>query len=147
MERATQYPGKILITAAKIDHCEMIAKVVQNEYKELRVEAITSKNTKDENTEIKANADVIVSTIASLGTGADITKLRSVINGEAFSSSVITKQFCKRLRPFPHNVESYFWDLEDFGFQPLIDMEGKKKPIVQQITKEMKIENYNYGDL
>lgn len=143
MEEATMYPGKILITAAKIDHCNMIAKAVQKEYRELRVESITSKNSKEKNAEIKENADVIVSTIASLGTGADIKKLRSVINGEAFSSDVITKQFCKRLRPFPHGVESYFWDLEDFGFQPLIDMEEKKKITVKKITKDMRYKNYD----
>ena len=64
---------------------------------ELNIKTINSKNTKSEN-EYNKRADVIVTTIASCGTGTDIPGITGIISCSPFCSRITVDQVFGRIR-------------------------------------------------
>lgn len=134
---AKQHPGKILVVVPKIAYVEFLAKLIKQEYPEDIVGTVHSKHTKDENTQIEEESDIIVSTFGSLGTGADIPGLRNLIIGELYSSPVTANQLPKRLRPLANGEDSYCYELVDGGFEAILDMVRRKTKYIKRIAKKI----------
>lgn len=139
---AKEHPGKILVVIPKIKYCEMIAEIIRREYPDDKIGTVHSKHSKEENIKIQEESDIIVSTLGSLGTGADIVGLRSMIIGELYSSEVTATQLPKRLRPLENGEDSYCYELVDTGFESILTMVRKKTKYIKKIAKKIKKINY-----
>lgn len=139
MEKVKNLNGKILVITPKIDSTEFIANfMIQNYGKTVGV--INSNKSEKENEEAKL-ADVISSTIKSLGTAVDIKGLRVIINFEPFSSDVNTEQFIGRLREYSKTDDTFMFDCIDNGLSSLVSMADKRRRVVSKIAKEIRIIN------
>ena len=142
LELTKEHPGKTLVVIPKIEYCELLAEIIRREYPEDKVGTVHSKHTKEENLKIQEESDIIVSTLGSLGTGADIPGLRNMIIGELYSSEVTAKQLPKRLRPLENGEDSYCYELVDTGFESIVSMVRKKTKYIKKIAKKIKKINY-----
>ena len=142
LELTKEHPGKTLVVIPKIEYCELLAEIIRREYPEDKVGTVHSKHTKEENLKIQEESDIIVSTLGSLGTGADISGLRNMIIGELYSSEVTAKQLPKRLRPLENGEDSYCYELVDTGFESIVSMVRKKTKYIKKIAKKIKKINY-----
>lgn len=81
---------------------------------DLTIKTINSSNTKREN-EINKRADVIITTIASAGTGTDIPGVTDIISCSPFCSKVSAEQVFGRIRYIPKNC--HYYDIYDLSVQ------------------------------
>lgn len=128
--------GRILIISPKIESTEYIAdfmKKITN--KEI---AVVNSNKSNEDNENAKTADIISSTMKSLGTGVDIKGLRVIINMEPFTSQVNMRQLKGRLREFSKSDDTYLFDLVDIGIRDIEKMGEKRKAAMKPIQKEMR---------
>ncbi len=135
--------GRILITVPKIEDTEYLKDIFSDKYGHLgkSICTINSKHSKEENNYNKENYDIIISTIRSSGTGADIKKLRCIINLEPFSSNITANQLSGRLREYAKDKDTYFFDLIDISF-PVCERQYKSKlKILKKKCKEIKVYN------
>lgn len=130
--------GKILVTVAKKEACELISMVI-NEDKEINKHAdyIHSSRKKAEVDEAR-NADIIIATIAGLGTGINIDGLRVVINLEPFTSKPNCKQLKGRLREFSPEDDTFLIELVDMGVPEVYDMYTKRERYYKKLVKEIR---------
>lgn len=142
---AKTHPGRIIIVAPKIDACERIKDLLESEYPDDMIRTMHSKHTNDENLESKKSADIIITTISKSGTGADIKGLRNMIILEPYTSEVTANQLPKRLRPMADGSDSYCYDLVDIGFEPLVNMQQKRKRFLKKCCKEISVKEYEGG--
>lgn len=125
-ERIANLSGRILIVVPKIEYCEELLQALKNNYFEQDIRTVHSSHSKEYNETAKKEAEIIISTISSLGTGSDIAKLRVIIIMEPYSSTVIAKQLSGRLRPYGKGQLSYVYDLTDIGFEAMNTLEKEK---------------------
>ena len=130
--------GKILITSPKIESTEIIAKYIRKKYPNKIVSVINSTKTDEENEEA-VHADVISSTVKSLGTGIDIRGLRVLINFEPFTSDSNMTQLKGRLREFSSEDDTFMFDMVDEGFMDIARMGEKRKDVMKRHAKEIKV--------
>ena len=142
MEDAKTHPGKILIIVPKIKAGEMINDILIEKYPDDVIRTLHSKHKAEVNEDTKKNATIIISTIGSLGTGADIAGLRNMIIMEPYTSEVTANQLPKRLRPLANGEYSYCYDLVDTGFGPLVSMENKRARFLRKCCKEVKTRQF-----
>lgn len=143
-EEAKKHKGKILITVPKIDAIKKVYEALTKDPNILdgrTVATIHSKNKKEDNERAKKDADVIISTIRSCGTGVDINGLRSIINAEPFSSQITANQLSGRLREYSPIDDTYFYDLIDIGFEPCKTQLTRKLGILRAKCKAVYPEN------
>ena len=134
--------GKMLITVGLVEIVDKIAKYMEKSYSDKKVGKVYHLNDKEENERIKQECDIIISTIGSFGTGADVPGLRHVINLEPFSSKVTTNQIMGRLRPFDDGSESYFYDMVDVDFPYIQKTINKKLDDVHRIARRIETISY-----
>lgn len=113
--------GKIIILSTKISQIDKIHEFISKRFENLTVSTYHSKISDSD--KIKAlEADVICTTPKSLGTGADITSLRTVIMCEAYSSTVQADQVSGRLREYSSTDNTFYVELVDIGFPKVYKM-------------------------
>lgn len=136
-ELANKLEGRILITVPKIDDTEYLVKYIKSEYPDLgkTIGTINSRNQKEDNSMVKENCDIIVSTIKSCGTGTDMKGLRCIINMEPFSSRITANQLSGRLREYAPDKDTYFFDLIDLAFP---SCENQYKSKLKDLRKKCK---------
>jgi len=137
VKKALNEEGKILITSPMIESADYIKTILSESYPDLIVGSIHSKNSKEDNDYYKKNANIISSTIKSLGTGADISELRTIINIDPYSSSTLTKQLIGRLREYAPDKDTYFYDLIDISFGAILKMIEKRTPVITKKCKSV----------
>ena len=137
MDEVRNLRGKILITTPKIESTEIIANYIKNNYQDKTVSIINSTKSDIEN-ETAVQADVISSTVKSLGTGIDIRGLRVLINFEPFTSESNMTQLKGRLREFSQNDDTFMFDAVDIGFRDISKMGEKRKNVMLKYAKEIK---------
>lgn len=81
---------------------------------DLTIRTINSSNSKREN-EMNKRADVIVTTIASAGTGTDIPGITDIICCSPFVSKISAEQIFGRIRYIPKNC--HYYDIYDVSVQ------------------------------
>ena len=87
---------------------------------------------------MKANCDIIVTTIKSIGTGSDIKKLRTLIIAEPHSSKTISNQLIGRLREYSPDKDTFVYELVDSGFQLLLNMVARRYRTMKEKCKSLK---------
>jgi superfamily II DNA or RNA helicase len=109
--------AKILIFMPLIELCSDLKTYLEEELfdddsfpYDLNIGTINSSNSKSDNA-YNQNCDVIISTIASTGTGTDIAGLTGIINCTPWYSAVISNQVFGRLRYI--GTECNFYDIYD----------------------------------
>ncbi len=76
----------------------------------LNIKTVNSHNSKSEN-EYNKRADVIVTTVQSLGTGSDIKGVTDIINCSPIVSKIVVKQVLGRIRYIPK--QCHYYDIVD----------------------------------
>lgn len=97
--------AKVLLFMPLIDLCEecsyflkmVLGKDPSFDY-ELDIRTINSKNSKSDNEYAKKSADIIVTTIASCGTGTDIPGITTIISCSPYKSAITAEQVHGRIR-------------------------------------------------
>jgi superfamily II DNA or RNA helicase len=92
--------GKMLILVPTIQAVDRVAGILKQIYPDKAIGTLHSKNSKSANNYAKKEANIIVSTIKSAGTGVDIKNLSMMIVGEQFRSKILSNQASGRLRPY-----------------------------------------------
>lgn len=138
IDGAIREEGKIAIVVPKIENVNYLKETLQERYNQFRIGTINSKNTEEENEDVKANCDIIVTTIKSIGTGSDIKKLRTLIIAEPHSSKTISNQLIGRLREYSPDKDTFVYELVDSGFQLLLNMVARRYRTMKEKCKSLK---------
>ncbi len=136
--------GRILIIVPKIEACEIVCKELRrwSMLADKEIMTIHSKNTTSHNDNAKVNADIIVSTMKSVGTGADIKGLRVLINTEPYASSIIANQMSGRLREFAPDKDTYYFDLVDASVPRCYEMYKIRLRFLKKKCKEIVMDSH-----
>lgn len=81
----------------------------------LDIKTVNSHNSKSQNDYNKNHADIIVTTIQSLGTGSDIKGVTDIINCSPIVSKIVVKQVLGRIRYI--NKPCHYYDIVDTSVQ------------------------------
>lgn len=123
IEKLEGMEGKILVLVPLIDAVDSVAAKLQERFPDKIVSVYHSKVPKEEKADA-FDADIIVSTLKSCGTGKDIKGLRTVINTEALASKVNAEQMIGRLRPYKDKngkqLDTLFFDIVDVCIPPVV---------------------------
>ena len=117
-EKEVKY-GHSLVLGNTISSAEIVAKNIRKMFPDKKVYTYHSKNTKEYNEEAKANADIIVSTTQSAGTGFDWKGLGKLIVFNQYRSWILTDQISGRLRRRDDGKDTYMWDIVDADIKQL----------------------------
>lgn len=126
---------KTLILLTKIDSIENAEEYLHTQFPDLKI-AIYHSKMKDKVAKEEAllKADIIISTMKSLGVGADIPDLRTVINTESYKSNIVTEQVIGRLRKPPDNKISFYVELVDLAFFTLRNQQKAREKILKNLV-------------
>ena len=138
-KRIKDVEGRVLVIAPKIDACEFIKdKLLEDPMLcDKNIMTIHGKHTDAHNEDAKINADIIVSTIQSVGTGADIKGLRVLINTEPYASSITANQMSGRLREYAPDKDTYYFDLVDVSITRCYEMYKLRLRFLKKKCKEI----------
>lgn len=132
---------KTLITISTIEGIEFLCKLLSEHYPDKKVLPYHSKMDKTVKEQNVLDGDILISTIKSLGVGADIPHLKVIINLETFKSAIITEQLSGRLRHIDEKF-SYYIDIIDWGFPPLRRYQhNREKTLSKSVGKIVYIED------
>ena len=104
--------------------------------KEIPDKIITKYHSKIED-EVKKNAkdaDIIISTMKSMGTGVDIPGLRAIINTESYKSKIITEQALGRLRKPEDNSVCLYIEMVDKAFSTIRAQQKAREKVLRNIV-------------
>ncbi len=80
------------------------------------------------------NGDIIISTVKSLGVGADIPGLKAVINTESFKSAIITEQVLGRLRKPSDDSICFYIEIVDKAFSTLRTQQKAREKVLKNLV-------------
>lgn len=129
--------GKVLVLATKIDATVTIADKLKKRYPEKHIGIYNSKIDEDRKLMALTEADIIVSTPKSMGTGTDVKNLRAVIMLEPYTSRVTANQTSGRLRDLGGNEHTFYAEFVDYGFPDIVRMFRSRLPIFRKKCKEI----------
>lgn len=136
LNQTIKIEGRTAIVVPKIENVVYLEEQIKKRYENFKVGTIMSKNTEEENEYVKANCDIIITTIKSIGTGSDIKKLRNLIVAEPHSSKTVSDQLIGRLREYSETEDCYVYELIDSGFPFILNMVSRRYPRIKQKCKE-----------
>lgn len=142
LSEAASRDGKILIVTPTKNSVKLLYQYICDNFGaiEKSVATIYSDNTTEENDNAK-NADIIVSTIKSSGTGVNIYNLQTIICMEPHMSSTITKQLRGRLDRYIKGEPTYFYDLLDLSIPEISRCYKNHTLVMRQMAKEIVVRN------
>ena len=111
--------GKTMVLVASIAAVDIVAENLTKLFPDKKIGTIHSKNNKRENLFAREEADILVSTAASVGTGFDLPGLAKLIVGQQMNSRITTEQVSGRLRRRPDGKETFMWDIVDASIPQL----------------------------
>lgn len=140
MQEAILRDGKMLIVIPTKDSIRyMYDYVCQNfSHTGKTIATLFSDNSPEENEQAK-NADIIISTIKSSGTGITIYGLRTIICMEPHMSSLITKQLRGRLDRYTPGEDTYFYDLLDVSIPEISRCYRNHTTIMKSMVKHIDV--------
>lgn len=141
MKRAEErYPyGRTLVLTPTISSVETLAKHIRRTFPNKRVGTIHSKNDRAENERVKANDDIIISTVKSSGVGFDVKDLAKLICLEQFKSLILTEQVSGRLRRRPDGKDTYMADIVDSSIRQLRVWGSTRAQFLKRKSKKFKV--------
>lgn len=131
--------GKMLILSPTVASVLVIEKYVKQMYPKLKVGTIHSRNTKQENDRVKAECDILISTVKSCGTGFDVKDLSKLIVAEQFKSWILADQVSGRLRRRPDGKDTYMWDIVDAQIKQLRAWANARADVLRKKSKTFKV--------
>lgn len=131
--------GKMLILDSTIGAVEVLYDYVTKMFPNKKVGTIHSRNTKAENDRVKAECDILISTVKSCGTGFDVKDLSKLVVSAAFSSWILTDQVSGRLRRRPDGKDTYMWDIVDAQIPQLRAWANNRADILKRKSKTFKV--------
>lgn len=137
-EKEVKY-GKMLILDSTISAVEVIYKYVVDMFPNKKVGTIHSHNSKHENDRVKAECDILISTVKSCGTGFDVKDLSKLVVSAAFSSWILTDQVSGRLRRRPDGKDTYMWDIVDAQIPQLRAWANNRADVLRRKSKTFKV--------
>ena len=137
-EKEVKY-GRTLILSATIASVNVLAKYIKKMYPDKKIGTINSFNSKAENDRVKAECDILISTVKSCGTGFDVKDLSKLIVIEPFKSWVLCRQVAGRLRRRPDGKDTYMWDIVDADIKQLRAWANARADVLKRISKTFKV--------
>ena len=131
--------GKTLVLGSTISSAEVIASYLRKMYPNLKIGTLHSINDKATNLDTKANADIIVSTTKSAGTGFDVKGLSRLIVADQFKSWILADQVSGRLRTLDSGKDTYMWDIVDSSIPQLRRWANSRAQVLKRKTKSFKV--------
>lgn len=133
--------GKTLVLVPTIAAVNVVFERCKEMYPDLNIGTVHSKNTPVYNSDTKKNADMIISTAASAGTGFDCPGLSRLINAQQVKSWILTDQISGRLRRRPDGQDTYLWDIVDATIPQLRAWAKVRAEVLKKKSKSFTIEN------
>lgn len=137
-EREVTY-GKTLILAPTVSSVHVIESYVKKMFPDRNIGTIHSKNTKAHNDQVKAECDMMISTVKSCGTGFDVKDLSKLIVVEQFKSWILADQVSGRLRVRPDGKDTYMWDIVDADVKQLRAWANARADVLKKKSKSFKV--------
>lgn len=131
--------GKMLILSPTIKSVTIIAGYVSKMFPDKKIGTISSYNTKAENDRVKAECDILVSTVKSCGTGFDVKDLSKLVVTEQFKSWILSDQVSGRLRVRPDGKDTYMWDIVDADVKQLRAWANARADVLKRKSKTFKV--------
>jgi hypothetical protein len=131
--------GKMLILTSTIASCDVIYDYVKKMYPDKNIGTINSHNSKEENTRVKAECDIIISTDKSAGTGFDVKGLAKLVVFSQYSSWILTDQISGRLRRRDDGQDTYMWDVVDAQIPQLRAWANNRADVLRRKSKSFKV--------
>lgn len=131
--------GKMLILTATIASVNVISEYVSKMFPDSKVGTINSYNSKATNDKVKAECDILVSTVKSCGTGFDVKGLSKLIVAEQFKSWILTDQVSGRLRRRDDGQDTYMWDIVDADVKQLRAWANARADVLKKKSKTFKV--------
>ena len=137
-EKEVSY-GRTLILSPTISSVNIIAEHVKTMFPDKKIGTINSHNPKIENDRVKAECDILISTVKSCGTGFDVKDLSKLIVVEQFKSWILTDQVSGRLRRRPDGKDTYMWDIVDGDVRQLRAWANARADVLKRKSKTFKV--------
>lgn len=131
--------GKMLVLTPTIASVEVVVGYLKKMYPNLKIGSIHSRNTKYDNDKVKAECDILVSTVKSSGTGFDVKGLSKLVVSEQFKSWILADQVSGRLRRRPDSRDTYMWDIVDADIKQLRAWANVRGEILKKKSKTFKV--------
>lgn len=130
--------GKTAIIVHKIDHVKKLAEDLQKLYPKIEIGLLcgSGKNKKDPMVEMEKK--LIIATDKALGKAVDVKMLRFLIMTVPISSKIMAEQTLGRLRQLD-NLDSFYFDLTDTGFQACVNQCRNRRNILDKKASSIKI--------
>jgi superfamily II DNA or RNA helicase len=137
-EKRTPY-GSMLLLTPTIKSVEIMATHLRRAFPSKKIMTIHSGISKDEIARAKAEADIIVSTVKSAGTGFDVPTLSKLVVTEQFKSWILTDQVSGRLRRRPDGKDTYMYDIVDRSVKQLRLWGKARSEILRRKSKKFTV--------
>lgn len=131
--------GKMLILSPTIASVNVIYEYVKKMYPSAKIGTIHSKNSKATNDRIKAECEILISTVKSCGTGFDVKDLSKLIVTEQFKSWILADQVSGRLRRRDDGKDTYMWDIADAQIPQLRAWANARADVLRKKSKTFKV--------
>ena len=131
--------GKMLVLSPTIASCTVIASYVEKMFPDKKIGTINSANSKMENDRVKAECDILISTVKSCGTGFDVKDLSKLVVAEQFKSWILADQVSGRLRRRPDGKDTYMWDMVDADIRQLRAWANARADVLKKKAKTFKV--------
>lgn len=137
-EKEIKY-GTTLVLGNTISSAEIVASYLRKEYPDKKIFTYHSRHTAQENENAKKEADIIVSTVASAGTGFDWKGLGKLVVFAQYKSWILADQISGRLRRRDDEKECYMWDICDSRIRQLRIWGNVRAKVYQRKCKSFKV--------
>lgn len=131
--------GKTLILGSTINSAEVVAAYIKKLFPDKKVYTYHSRNDSSLNAEAKEQADIMVSTISSAGTGFDWKGLSKLIVFAQYKSWILTDQISGRLRVRDDGKDTYMWDIVDADIKQLRAWASARADVEKRKAKIFKV--------
>ena len=137
-QREVDY-GKMLVLSPTVVSVNIIAGHLKRLFPNLKIGVIHSKQPKSVSDQVKAECDIMVSTVKSCGTGFDVKDLSKLVVAEQFKSWILADQVSGRLRKRPDGKDTYMWDIVDASVPQLRAWAHTRANILKKKSKSFKV--------
>ena len=131
--------GKMLILSPTIASVNVIKAHLEKRYPNKKIGTINSMNTRRENDRVKAECEILISTVKSCGTGFDVKDLSKLVVAEQFKSWILADQVSGRLRRRDDGRDVYMWDIVDSQIPQLRAWANARADVLKGKSKSFKV--------
>lgn len=134
-EKQVKY-GKTLILGTLTYSIEIVAEYVKKMFPDRKIGIIHGGLPKEQNERTKKECDMLLSTVASAGTGFDVKGLSKLITFSQYKSWILADQVSGRLRRRDDKKTCYMWDVVDADVGQLRVWGQKRADVFREKSKK-----------